>query len=197
MGFLKNLFGGKKEMSEEEKIEKARELFTESEMLSNSTPKAALNNLRKKGKALYSVIGINGSLYEELKSLVKKIMIRNNPQDGVFEFPTVEMHPWEMWERPEMKDIAALAESSDKEIIYCTESESRRHNDIISELEALRIFAKEDDQAMITLGEMDMMFRKIFILAASEGLPPEAEELGQDLEDFAKSRGLKSCFFVV
>jgi hypothetical protein len=45
---------------------------------------------------------------------------------------------------------------------------------------------------MVTIGEEDMLFRKSFLLRASQAVKAESEDIGQDLTDYAKKIGLKT-----
>lgn len=75
------------------------------------------------------------------------------------------------------------------EVLYCTAPESRSCCNAVFELEALRCFAEDPSTVMATIGEEDMMFRRSFLLEASQALDPDAEELGQEFLDYAETIG--------
>ncbi|MEW6668447.1 MAG: hypothetical protein AB1512_24810 [Thermodesulfobacteriota bacterium] len=185
------LFSRSETLSEEEQVRQAQLLIIEMRQVSTHSPEKAIKLLRKRAKPLYEALSFHGRVHEELKQLIQAIWSRD-PAQAVTELPTVETIPWSAWKEPKVRDLHAKALGMVCEILYCRGRESRSSNDAVLELEALRYFAMDPNTVMAVIGEEDMMFRRSFLVEASQQLDPDSEELGQDFMDHARRTGKKA-----
>jgi len=194
MLILEFLFGRKKNktLSEERQKELALSLLQEAKTLALKNPKKAIALLEKKGKDVYSVLRLGGVMNRELCDLVEKIYASLG-ENYYIPSLTVEILFWgSNWrESTTMKDLLEKTQSTEADILYCTlPPEQNSHRNAIAELEALQLFSVPDT-AMVVIGEEDILFRRSFILRAGPLLPPDSEEIGQDMSDQATALGLK------
>ncbi len=190
MALLKKLFGGDGPESEEDRIRQARSAL---DAARTEPPDKAMKSLRKHGRTFYGLFGVGRELHGEYLNAVAAARERG-ASEATRPPPRIEMLPWTTWDDPMMKDLTATARESDAELLYITGVDAKGPLDAMLEVDVMGQFNDNDRLAMVILGEENMMFRRSFLLAASENVPPEAEELGQDLLDYARRAGLESEF---
>jgi hypothetical protein len=191
MGFFKKILGGESGMPEGDERQRAKNLLQDVVSLSKQDPKKAMKKLRKEAKPFYGVLRIGEPLNSWLQGVMVSIWERESGGKALT-LPTAEAVPWSTWGDLKMSDIMSKAMEIDKDVLYCTAEKSRSLRDAIGEIEALRLFADDEKVAMVIIGEKDMLFRKSFLMRASQAVKPDSEDIGQDLMDYAKKIGLKT-----
>ena len=191
MGFFKGLFGKGDEAPDVDLATQAKGVLAGARDTALYDPKAALKTLGKEGKRLYPLFRVGGELHDEYRGVTAEAWAKSEGLVATPATPTVVAIPWDTWPEPMLRDLAARAQDAEEDILYFTPPEKRSHRNAMAELDGLKRLANDDAVVMVVIGEEAMMFRRPFLLEAGRRLPPETEEIGQDLMDFAEERGLK------
>ena len=192
MGLWKTIFGGGGNLSEEEQREQARAGIVQVQEICLADPKKALKSLRKLGKQFHDLLRLQGELHGEFRRAAVEAWSRTG---GVWvggELPSVKVVLWSTWPEPKIKDVLALAQQVDEDVIHLAAPPERSHRDALAELEGLAVLAGEKQAALVTVGEEDLIARRSFLLEACSSINPDYEEIIQDLLDFARDHGWKT-----
>ncbi|MCD4785936.1 MAG: hypothetical protein K8T10_19120 [Candidatus Eremiobacteraeota bacterium] len=195
MGFWRNLFGGKEELTPGQINEKTDKFLLEVEEKIFSNPDGAGRFIRKRSREIQDAIKLGGSRHDDFQRLVFSLWDRNNTDETPSVLPTVRIIPWD--KTPMMADLIKEAGETDEEILYMKSGNPRDDADALCQLEALAEFARDSKLVMMILGELTMLFRKEFILQEGRSLNPQCEEICQDLEDLARNKGYNMKFIVI
>ncbi|MDZ7842642.1 MAG: hypothetical protein U5R46_17725 [Gammaproteobacteria bacterium] len=188
MGVLASLFGGK--LNEQEQVQGARALLDEARSVAALDPEKAIRKLRRDLKRHYQAVTFDGLVHAQFRELVQPLL--DQAASHADQLPSVRVTLWSTWNDPMIGDLTQLAADMKEDVLYCKAPAARGTRDAVAELEALDTFARNDQVAMIVIGEEDMLFRRSFLVEAAGGTDPQSEDVGQDLADFATKRGLKT-----
>jgi len=192
MGLWKSIFGGADNMSEEERREQARAGIVQVQEICLADPKKALKSLRKLGKQFHDLLRLQGELHGEFRKAAAEAWSRTETAWAGAELPSVKVVLWSTWPEPKIRDVRALAEQVDEEVINLAAPPDRSHRDALAELEGLTVLARDKQVAFVAVGEEDLIARRSFLLEACSSINPDYEEIIQDLSDFARDHGWKT-----
>lgn len=188
MGIFGSLFGGK--LTEQEQVQGARALLDEVRPVAAQVPRKAIRQLRRGLKRYYQAVTFDGLVHAQFRELVQPLL--EQPGSHVDQLPSVRVTLWSTWNDPMIGNLTRLAAGMKEDVLYCKAPAARGTRDAVAELEALDTFARNDQVAMIVIGEEDMLFRRSFLVDAADDTDPQSEDVGQDLADFATKQGLKT-----
>jgi hypothetical protein len=188
------LFGSRADRTRAEPLE-VHAALREARKRGDRDPDGALNRLRRSTRRLYPLVGISGRMHREFRDLVEDLWRRSGAVDQG-PLPSLQFAAWNNWQDPTLGDIHAAAGRTDCDLLYLVDTDEYP-KDALSELEAMRMLQLRDELAMVVLGDTDFMIRRDFLLDAGATLPAEAMDIGQDLADHAKARGLRCAFITL
>ena len=159
-----------------------------------TNPNKAIALLGSKGKPVYELVRIGGTMHREFRNIVEKTWGRQG-SCALLDSSAVEVDCWDTWEYPTAGDLIDRAESAATDVLYLAPPPKRNPRNAVAELEALR-WLKDPQIAMVTVGAEGMFLRCSFVLGAREHVKADSEEIGQDMVDLAKAQGLKVALVV-
>lgn len=187
MGLFSKIFGEKDNRPDEEE---AADAIKEAQDLITIRSSDAMKSLAKTGSKYHELTTFDAPLHESFRNAVIEAWERQNSTSFEGDVPSVKMVPWETWPQPMMKDLAEIAREMQEAVMYLVPPEKQRPKSAQAEVLSLIRISQEERTVGVLIGEEAAMFSREFILDASENIPPDYEEILQDLSDYAEKNNL-------
>lgn len=188
------LFGSRSDRDKAEPLE-VHQALREARSRGERDPDGALSRLRRQTRKAHGLVGISGRMHRDFREVVEELWKRSGAEDHG-PLPSLQYAAWNNWSEPTLGDVHAAAGRTDCDLLFFVDTDDYP-KDALSELEAMRLLQVRDELAMVVLGEGDIMVRREFLLDAGAALPADAMDIGQDLADHAKARGLRCAFITL
>jgi hypothetical protein len=89
-----------------------------------------------------------------------------------------------------MKHLWEATESCSTEVIFVRTTGKRQTKNAFKEMEALRLLSENSSMGMIVFFQENVFLRRNFLIASRGSIPPDSEEILQDLVDYCSSRNI-------
>gem|GEM_PF-3146377 len=152
--------------------------------------KAVLKALGAIGRNLYPWFGLCCELHSIYASEVLKIWQLEDRSCCGNGFPPVSILEWESWNRPMLKDLWSAAKNLDTEVLFIRTSGKRKITNALKELEALRLLSGDTRIGMTVYSQENVFLKTDFLLQSRSSLPPDSEEILQDLVDYSRKQDM-------
>jgi hypothetical protein len=181
---------GRKKTSELETAADAAAMLAEALSGAGADAKASLKALEGLGRDHHRWFGLEGELHREFADEVLKAWRATDPSRCPDSFPSLTLVDWERWDAPTMRDLWETAGTAPGEVLFIGTSGRRATRNALKELEALRLLAGSPLMGMTVYCQENVFLRKQFLLGTRGVLPPDSEDILQDLLDYSTTRGI-------